>query len=317
MRINQHIPYNARNDLASPFAQLHFQLTERLQAIPGVVLTVSSRPIRAHEVARGAFAINYHTRYRRAGNLNLKLNYLPGYLYADRCGFSGWSEVADLRFDPATVDAAEAEHFLSRRIEARIFARGMTKMQQTRTGASRTLPEGYVLFPLQVPRDVVLQLADLDADAILPVLVAHARRQPVVIKLHPGTRDAGFAERIRALHDPARGVHVVDDHIHDLIARAALVVTVNSGTGFEALLFGRPVLSCGRSDYHHLTTRVSSLAELAAALDRPPPAPDRSTLARYALWYSSQMIDLAEPGWEDRIIARLRATRVAASGASG
>jgi capsule polysaccharide modification protein KpsS len=95
------------------------------------------------------------------------------------------------------------------------------------------------------------------------------------------------------------------------------VVTVNSGTGFEALLFGRPVLSCGRSDYHHLTTRVASLAELAAALDRPPPAPDRSTLARYALWYSSKMIDLAEPGWEDRIIARLRATRAAASGVSG
>lgn len=307
MRINQHIPFNARRDLAAPFGRLHTRLTDRLQRIDDVVLTVSARPIRAQDLGPGALAINYHTRFGRRGNLNLKLNYLPGFLYADRSGFSGWSEVALRPFDPGTIDSAQAERFLTRRIERRILASGLSKEPQTRSGAAVHLPKGYILFTLQQPRDVVLKLADVSTDAILSLLIARAGLQPFVIKLHPATRDPGFINRINALNNPARGVFVVNDHVHDLILGASRVVTVNSGTGLEALLLERPVITCGRSDYHHLTMRATTPEALTAALDASPAIPDRVTLARYAFWYFKQMIDVSEAGWEDLVVDRLLA----------
>ena len=302
MRINQHIPHYARRDPASPFGRMHARVTARLAALKDVVLTVSAHPIRAQDVGPDAFAINYHTRFGRRRNLNLKLGYLPGFLYADRSGFGGWSEVTNRAFDPATINPDEAEHYLSGRIESRIFSRGLTKVPQARSGAVPGLPQGYVLVPLQVPKDIVLRLADVETDAILSALLPRARRQPLVIKLHPETRDPLFVSRINGLHDPAAGVHVVTDHIHDLIAHADRVVTINSGTGLEALLLGKPVITCGKTDYHHLTTAVTSAQGLCAALDAAPVAPDRVTLARYCLWYCRQMVDLSTPDWEDRII---------------
>lgn len=305
MRVNQHIPFAARKDPTSPFGRLHARLTAGLQALDGVELTVSARPIRAQDLGSGALALNYHTRFGRRGNLNLKLNYLPGFLYADRSGFGGWSEVAGRTFDPATIDLAEAERFLTDRIERRILAQGLTNVEQSRSGAVRNLPSGYVLFPLQVPNDIVLRLADIATGSVLDTLRLRSRQQPVVIKLHPRTRDADFVARISALHDPTTGLHVVTDHIHDLIAQAERVVTINSGTGFEALLLGKPVIACGKTDYHHLTTRALTPAHLASALEAAPVTPERATLARYCLWYFSQMIDLSAPGWDGRIISRL------------
>lgn len=311
MRINQHIPHFARVNPQGAFADLHARLAAHLMAQPGVVLTQSARPCRAHELGPDAFALNYHTRFARVRNLNLKLGYLPGFLYADRSGFSGWSEIAMRTFDPADIVASEAERFLATRIDSRILARGLTKEPQRPSGEAKNLPKDYTLFPLQVPGDIVLKLADLDLDRILLVLTRRARQDPVAIKLHPATRDPAFAARIRSLHDPRGGVHVVDDHIHDLIQRARRVVTVNSGTGFEALMLGRPVICCGASDYHHLATRVRSEAELQAALDTVTEPPDRPTRARYALWFHDQMVDLSRDGWADEILVRLRASATA------
>jgi hypothetical protein len=307
MRINLHIPHFARHDPGSGLARLYRRLTAALLAREGAVLTVSARAFRPHQIGPDAFTLNYHTCFTRARNLNLKLGYLPGFLYADRTGYSGWSEIARHAFDPATIDAARAEAFLATRIEAQVLSRGLSKEPQARSGAARSLPSGYTLLALQVPRDAVLRLADLTVGQMLVPLLSRAADQPLVLKLHPATRDPAFAARIRALHDPPRGVHVVDDHIHDLIRGAARVVTVNSGTGFEALMLGRPVIACGASDYHHLTQRARTADDLAAALDRTLPAPDRPTLARYALWYAAQQIDVTAPGWEDRILAKLQA----------
>lgn len=308
MRINQHVPHFARHNPRAPFAQMHARLAAFLMARPGVVFTQSARPVRAHELGPDAFALNYHTCFARRRNLNLKLGYMPGFLYADRSGFSGWSEIAGRAFDPSAVDAERAEHFLASRIEGRILARGVTKEAQRRSGAVRDLPQGYTFFPLQVPKDVVLRLADLSTEQILSVLTERAAHDPLVIKLHPATQEPDFVARIRDLHDPRRGVHVVDDHIHDLILGADRVVTINSGTGFEALMLGRPVISCGASDYHHLTTRVRSAAELEAALDARPVAPDRQTRASYAFWFLGQMVDLSSSGWEGQIFDRLCAS---------
>ena len=109
----------------------------------------------------------------------------------------------------------------------------------------------------------------------------------------------------------------MDDHIRDLILGAVRLVTVNSGTGFEALMHGRPVICCGASDYHHLTTRVRSEAELQAALDIVTEPPDRPTRARYALWFHDQLVDLSREGWADEILVRLRASATATSALGG
>ena len=48
-------------------------------------------------------------------------------------------------------------------------------------------------------------------------------------------------------------IELSDASVHDLIAGAKYVFTVNSGVGLEALLHGRPVVITGECDYSYAT----------------------------------------------------------------
>ena len=161
MRINQHIPFNARRELATPFGQTPYPV-DRPPAAYRRRGPDRLGPPDAHAGPwpRGSGNQLSHPLWS-PGEPEPQAELPAGFLYADRSGFSGWSEVALRPFDPATVDGAQAEHFLTRQIEKRILARGLSKEPQTRSGAALRLPKGYTLFTLQEPRDVVLKLADV------------------------------------------------------------------------------------------------------------------------------------------------------------
>lgn len=307
-RVNLHYPWWARTrpERDDPRRGMFGALEAALLAREDIRSTGSAVAVRP-----GAFApervwtLNFHGTGRGPCNLFYKEAYLPGFYSFDPSGYSGWSANAGLRFDAAAISADEAGRYFDGLAQRFLIPR-VSKYAQPAPQAE--IPSGCIFVALQVPRDKVLTLADLDTHAMLAGCLARAPREPVVIKLHPRSRDPQFEAQVRALHDPAGHVHVLDEPIDALIAAARVTVCINSGVGIEAQLRGGAVITCGASDYGALTRRARSAAELEAALDTAAP-PDPDLMRRHATWlFRDVFVDDTAPGWTDKVFDRLAAT---------
>ena len=90
--------------------------------------------------------------------------------------------------------------------------------------------------------------------------------------------------------------------MHDLIAAADRIVTINSAVGIEAYLHRKPVVLCGQSDFHHVADVARSKAELTAILAR---APRKRAYDKFIWWYfGDQCLDVGAPDLVERFCAR-------------
>lgn len=309
--VNIHIPWQARQSggrsMGNYVGRFVLTLIDEMMKRPDTNLSVSRRPFRAQTLGPTSFAINYHRRFVRLRNLNVKLAYLPHYFYADRNGYSGWSEIATKQFDPESVPLAAARRYFEDRLLKPYLNKGLSKYQQMRTASQ--LPSQYVFVPLQLPLDTVMSLARFPQEDMVRELMRHAHDIPVVLKPHPLSRDKApeFTDWVESLHDPVRGVFVVEDHCHRLAQNSTAVVCVNSGVGVESVLLGKPVITCGDTDYHHLTQQAHSAQDLRGLLETAR-APDEDTTVRYAKWlFGDHYIDMRDDPavWSNEIYDRM------------
>lgn len=162
-------------------------------------------------------------------------------------------------------------------------------------GRYRALPADgtrYVYYPLHVPADVALTIRSpqyVDQYALVDFL---ARTVPethqVLVKEHPALVGATSSRRLAEMLETRDNVRLLDPGInnYEVLRRADAVVTVNSKSGAEALLLGRPVLVLGDAFYAQcdLVRRVPSLEALPGALRQmlgAGSAPERSAIERY------------------------------------
>ncbi len=121
----------------------------------------------------------------------------------------------------------------------------------------------YYLVPLQVHDDSQLGRAAGSWNSqklILKSIVSFARNAPathqLVFKIHPlergHSRDRQFIEQVSLLNDVADRVHIIDGGSLGLLTRhAAGMITINSTSGFFALLHGIPLAIMGQAIYRH------------------------------------------------------------------
>ncbi|TCS66508.1 capsular polysaccharide biosynthesis protein [Primorskyibacter sedentarius] len=313
MHINVHLPWWVRNlPEQSRFleGQRFFNhLVDALMKDPDIVLTVSKKPVRAQFYGPETYCLNHHRSFTRKRNLNVKDAYLRGFFYVDQKGYSGWSEIASRTFDPAAIDGDAARAYFLNKLWKPFLQPGKSKYPQPDT--TPKLPEEFVLVPLQVPGDQVLKLAFFSQERLLKTLIDQPKL-PVVIKLHPVAQKdhPDYCETIKGLHDPDKGVFVVDGHLHRMIEAARAVVCTNSGAGLEAILLNRPVITCGKTDYHHLADVVRNPSDLwPTIMKATPPAED--IMHRYAKWFFGEMlIDTHQSPeiWVAEVMRRIRAS---------
>lgn len=155
----------------------------------------------------------------------------------------------------------------------------------------------FVYYPLHVPGDMALTLRSphcLDQLALIDYLarsVPHTHR--LAIKEHPamiGAIDAGRVLELLRRHDNLALLPPSTNN-YTVLRAADAVVSVNSKSGAEAALLGKPVLVLGDAFYRDspLVTPVTALQELpgalATTLAAPTPA-DAALTERYfeAVW---------------------------------
>jgi hypothetical protein len=158
----------------------------------------------------------------------------------------------------------------------------------------RPLPDGerFIYYPFHVPSDVALTLRSPECFDQYALIDYIARCVPtdykLVVKEHPALVGAVKFSRMRDLlrrHDNLILLHPSISN-YDILSRAAAVVTVNSKSGAEALLMGRPVVVLGDAFYRpcRLVYAVDSLRDLPkllTKLTRQTPELTREEIARY------------------------------------
>lgn len=147
--------------------------------------------------------------------------------------------------------------------------------------------EDYIFFPLHYPIETTLMIRARPF-AYQEWLVEYLTRclpqgYTLYVKEHPyspGQFSTSFIRRLRGFPN-IRLLHP-EVSSHEVIRRAAAVVVINSTAGFEALLYGRPVVTVAPSYYANqgVTIDVRDLAQLPDALRRAlafVPDPDAIT----------------------------------------
>ncbi|MCP9451739.1 MAG: hypothetical protein NNA23_03535 [Nitrospira sp.] len=168
----------------------------------------------------------------------------------------------------------------------------------------------FVYYPLHVPADVALTFRSpqyLDQYTLIDYL---ARSLPagylLLIKEHPALIGAADRRRMRELLVRCDNVRLLDPRInnYEVLSRADAVVTVNSKSGAEALLLGRPVIVLGDAFYTDcaLVRKLDSLLALPEILREilnAPPQLDPFNIHRYFqdVWevsYPGELYDVSK-----------------------
>lgn len=153
--------------------------------------------------------------------------------------------------------------------------------------------ERFVYYPLHVPGDMALTLRSpqfLDQLGLIDYLVRNLPNgYKLAIKEHPammGAVDAGRLKRLLKRYDQLALINPAENNF-DVLSRCEAVISVNSKSGAEAILLGKPVLVLGDAFYRDspLATPVASIIEVGTRLRErlaEPWTPDNSVeLERY------------------------------------
>ncbi|MEO0938524.1 MAG: hypothetical protein AAFY38_10255 [Pseudomonadota bacterium] len=244
-----------------------------------------------------AFHIVNHGRFRHPRVLNAGIAYIYPFWNLDPFGIRAFSSIGAARFDPRRIDAEVARPFF-RRLKGRIVGGRASRYEQPADVAE--VPEGCVAVFLQSEAHRgVGETMWLDRRAMVAAAL-EANVGPVVVKPHP--RDADPETRAWLAGLP---VTVSEGNIHDLIAASARVVTINSAVGIEAYLHRKPVVLCGRADFHHIADEARSAEDVARVLRSEP---RRRAYDKYVWWYfADRCLSTTAPDLVDRFLSRVAA----------
>ncbi len=150
--------------------------------------------------------------------------------------------------------------------------------------------EPYLFFPLHLGVDSALTIRApqyVRQEVVVDHLVNHALPPGVklYVKPHVGARDAypiGMLAELRRMPN----VRLIDPtaNSHAMIQGALGTIVINSTVGFESLLYGKPVVTLGRSFYrgYGITTDVESLYDAREAVRTALEGrPDRELTLRF------------------------------------
>lgn len=150
-------------------------------------------------------------------------------------------------FMPDQVDETDATAFCRLKSD-HLIASGESKCDQPIE--TDMTPARFILVPTQTPRDYTLKHhSPITMRYFIESVQAWANETEnhIVFKLHPHGRD------MEPFIDTSEYVHKAEGNIHELIKRASGLFVINSGTGFEALIHGKPVCTFGSCDYNLVT----------------------------------------------------------------
>ncbi len=199
------------------------------------------------------FYVHQNKREKPLGNFFYMQMHMRELFTVDTNGW-GYDHNGKDRFNPDEVNQEEATTFCKSKSH-HLISTGISKCVQQKECSST--PPVFILVPLQIPRDYTIKhhspvTVRYFVDSIMSW--AEETETHVCIKMHPHNK--GDYDLHQTVDEGARTssfIHKVEGNINTLIKRSLGVFVINSGTGFESLLHGKPVATFGNCDYNKVT----------------------------------------------------------------
>lgn len=104
--------------------------------------------------------------------------------------------------------------------------------------------------------------------------LARVDNRKIIVKLHPYTdgkeaTNTIFSDNLKSellKISPKISVYSNKSNVHNFIKNARGVLLANSGSGFEAMMHGKPIIAWGFPEYHWVSYNLRHLADLKNAL---------------------------------------------------
>ena len=166
-------------------------------------------------------------------------------------------------------------------VRTRVMNNG-SKFDQPQINNKLVLPEKYALFACQIPHDETIKYHSefTVANALDYTCRLTQGNLPLIIKGHPINPDS-MSELRKIVHKYHHTIWIDNVSIIQLIRNSEFLVSVNSGTGMEALLLQKPVVSFGRADYSAVSNHPMAL------LNMDPKYDDDRVQRFFDGWYNS------------------------------
>ncbi|MBL8563660.1 MAG: hypothetical protein JNN06_15420 [Gemmobacter sp.] len=299
--IRLHLPRHMLNDPARRPA-FYERLARGLQGLGARVEWQHRDAARLRRGAEGGhFDLVHASAIGRAQALTLGVAYLDRFQYLDPEGIFFESATARAPFHPATIPLEPAQRFLADLRAAYVTPRRSRHFQPE---AVTRFAGGHIAVFLQDLSDPVLRARHMTAEQMLAAVLAHREGRAVVIKPHPrnpGPETGALLAGLRGLP----GVTVTEANLHDILAGAAVSVSLSSSVGLEGMLHGVPAVFFGATDLHHNAVTVRAPQDwpqaLAQALATDWPH------AQFLLWFLRRRnIDARRP-FMARVLERMAA----------
>ena len=237
----------------------------------------------------------------RAQALTLGVAYLDRFQYLDPDGIFFESSISRARFRAEAVPLPQAQRFTE---DLRALYVSPRRSRHVQPEAVARFAPGHIAVFLQDLSDPVLRARHMTAAQMVETVLAHRDKRPVVVKPHPrnaGPETMAILARLRG----EAGVTVTDANLHDILAGAAVSVSISSSVGLEGMLQAVPAVFFGASDLHHNAVTVRTpeawpdALQQALATDWPH--------AQFLLWFLRRRnLDARRP-FMDRVLERVAA----------
>jgi len=275
----------------------------------GDEVTIVCRPLWAFEFAEMEAACRDHARVYFPHKLKSQFPIgdtavfyknapIAGYYTVDP---NGWG--ASLSFLPPPLLSGPAADATFEHLRVSV-ARNESIFDQPDTKAPPVV-EAYDLFICQLPHDETIRYhSDVTVEQALSVVLDYSRRtgRTIVVKGHPANPRSMVPLKHLTLSCPT-AKWVDDISIHSCFASADRVFLVNSGSGMEALIHGKPVIRFGRAEYDCVTPQSPPNVEaLIEIVNRPY---DLSEYPAFLHSYLQRCIRVGVPADFTRVLGNL------------
>jgi capsule polysaccharide export protein KpsC/LpsZ len=234
-----------------------------------------------------SFLLSYHSIGEKLPNiLRYKDGYLNNMITFDSKGHSGWSSLCDDNIEEILphINHTKATQFFHQ-LKKNHIQKNQSKYTQPNED-NFPFPKKFIFFPLQTVSDSVMLHSYFNPIELLQniVQILHKKKIALVVKRHPRCENSELA-KLLTQYEKEKKLIIFNGSIHQAIAKADTIYTINSGVGFESLLHLKPVVTFGKSDYMSMTKNISNLNDLKNHLFHKLSKQNKSDIKRFLYYY--------------------------------
>jgi hypothetical protein len=249
------------------------------------------------------FHFIHQGRVRAPHILNTSLAYVSPFWYVDPDGIMSFSSLAKKPFDPNSLPPERVMQFFDRMV-GQIIENGSSKYGQPDRGVA--LGTDAIAVFLQGPSEPVSAAQYMTEMEMMQAVIAHKGTRRVIVKHHPRNPDPKMVKWLDNQAKKDKSIQVVDAHVHDMLRACAFSVSVCSGVSFESILFQKPTVVFGQTDFHHCAQTVRHVDQVEAAfeqvLNRDFPYKE------FILWiWGRHCVNIRRANFLDKVVQRMGA----------